>query len=106
MPIIEINTNKEFKKIIAAGVVLVNFIVPWYGTCRSQGPIIEILAEKYKDRAKIVLINVDINKKISMNFNIKSIPTLIVFDKGKEIQRYVGLQPESTLADAIEKALN
>ena len=103
---IEITANKEFKNIIKNDVVLADFNAPWCGPCRSQEPIIENLAEKFKGRAKIITVNVDNHRDLAAEFNIQSVPTLIIFDKGKDLQRFVGLQPESTLADAIENALN
>ncbi len=106
MAIIEITANEEFEKIIENDVVLVDFNAPWCGPCLSQEPIIENLAEIFKGRVKVAAMNIDNHQNLAAKFGVQSIPTLIVFNKGKEFERFVGLQPESTLANAIEKALN
>ncbi len=106
MNIIEIITNDEFEKVIENNAALIDFNAPWCGPCRSQEPIIEKLAERFNGRAKVAVINVDNLGNLAAKLGIQSVPTLIIFKKRKELQRFVGLQPESTLADAIEKALN
>ncbi len=103
---LEISSTKKFENMIQNGVTLIDFNAPWCGPCRSQEPIIKNLTEAFKGRAKIEVINIDNHQNIAAKLGIQSIPTLIVFKKGKELQRLVGLQPESILADAIENALS
>jgi thioredoxin 1 len=105
MNITEISTDQEFKKIIGKKVALIDFNAPWCSPCRSQEPIMESLAVKFNGRAAIASINIDRHQQIALSLDIKNIPTLIIFNKGTELQRFVGLQPESTLFDAIERAL-
>ncbi len=105
MQIKGITSNAEFEKAIRTGVSLVDFNAPWCGPCRSQEPILNKLAGLLKDRALVAAINLDNHQDIASKYGIQSIPTLIIFKNGKEIQRFVGLQPESTLFDALEKVL-
>jgi thioredoxin 1 len=104
--VIEITSNEEFNKIIETGAVLVDFNAPWCGPCRSQEPILETLATKLKGKAFVAAINIDNFQALAGKLGIRSIPALIIFKKSKEIQRFIGLQPEKILADAIENAVS
>lgn len=92
-------TTENFDKevIQSAGKVLVDFWAPWCGPCRMQTPILEKLATSGDIKAKIVKVNTDENGPIAQKFGIVSIPTLILFEGGKEIERFVGVQPENIL---------
>lgn len=89
------NFDKEVIK--ASGKVLVDFWAPWCGPCRMQAPILEKLASAGEIKAKIVKLNTDENGAIAQQYGIVSIPTLILFENGKEIERFVGVQPENIL---------
>ena len=96
----------EFEKYIGSGVSLVDFSAPWCAPCRTQKPVIDELAEQFKDKALVLDLNVDENQRLAMGLDIMSIPTLVVFKDGKEVQRFVGIQQSEVLAEAIENALN
>ncbi|OHD71246.1 MAG: thioredoxin [Spirochaetes bacterium RBG_16_49_21] len=91
------NANFEAEVTNAAGHVLIDFWAPWCGPCRMQSPILEKLSQSPDISATIVKINTDENPEIAQKFGISSIPTLILMDKGKEIERFVGVQTESVL---------
>lgn len=80
-----------------AGKVLVDFWAPWCGPCRMQTPILERLAAGGDINAKIFKVNTDENPDIAQKYGIVSIPTLILFENGQEVERYVGVQPENIL---------
>ena len=80
-----------------AGKVLVDFWAPWCGPCRMQTPILERLAASGDINAKIFKVNTDENPDIAQKYGIVSIPTLILFENGQEVERYVGVQPENIL---------
>jgi len=105
MQIKHINTIKELEKAIMTGVALVDFGAPWCVPCRAQEPIMEDLAIRFKDRAVIAVMNVDKHKPMARKLGIKSIPTLTLYKNGREVMRFVGLQPTRTLADAVEANL-
>ena len=82
--------------------VLVDFWAEWCGPCRALAPTVEAVAEKYSATAYVVKLNVDDNPKISQQYGIKGIPTLILFRAGKEEERVVG----ATSRDAISKMID
>lgn len=92
-------TTESFDKevIKASGKVLVDFWAPWCGPCRMQTPILEKLASAGEIKAKIVKLNTDENSSIAQQYGIVSIPTLILFENGNEVERFVGVQPENIL---------
>ncbi|NOY68796.1 MAG: thioredoxin [Deltaproteobacteria bacterium] len=102
----EIISKTEFDNTIQNGVTLVDFNAPWCGPCRSQEPILERIAKQFDGRAVISAMNIDNNPNIALELGIQSIPTLIVFKNNKEMQRFIGLQPEKTLSGALEKLLD
>ena len=95
----------DFFERLGSGVVLIDFNAPWCAPCRSQGPIIDQLAEKFRGRATISAVNIDENRDAALKLGIHSIPTLILFKGGREVQRFIGLQSEESLARAIERVL-
>jgi thioredoxin 1 len=99
----EILSEKDFKYAIGKGVTLVDFNAPWCAPCRAQDPILNRLAERFSGKAAVAKINIDENREIALNLGIQSIPTLIFFKNGRELQRFVGLQSEKVLADALER---
>ena len=105
MQIKHLTSIQELKQTIMTGVALVDFGAPWCSPCLAQEPIMEELSIRFKDRAVIATVNVDKHKPMALKLGIKSIPTLTIFKQGREVQRFVGLQPAGTLADAIEANL-
>ncbi len=91
------NDNFEAEVLKAEGKVLVDFWAPWCGPCKMQGPILDKVAQAEGLKGKVCKLNTDENNEISQKFNISSIPTLILFEDGKEVERMVGIQPEGVL---------
>ncbi len=97
-------TDRTFHDEVIAypGTVLVDFWAPWCGPCRTIGPVLEQLAEKYAGKVKIAKLNVDENPQTASRYSVQSIPTMILFKNGKKENRLVGAQPKNE----IEKQLN
>jgi thioredoxin 1 len=77
--------------------ILVDFWAPWCGPCRAMSPAVEAAAEKLAGNAKVYKINVDDNPAVSPRFNIRGIPTLILFKDGREANRLVGLSSKEQI---------
>ena len=87
--------------------VLVDFWAPWCGPCRMLAPTVEQVAEQYQGKAKVFKMNVDDNLESPAKYGIRGIPTLILFNKGAEVERRVGIPPNPSveLAQMIERQL-
>ena len=84
--------------------VLVDCWAPWCGPCRMIGPIMEQLAAESNGRYRIAKLNVDENPRIAAQFQIQSIPTMLIFRDGKLVDRLVGAQPKQAIAGRLAQA--
>jgi len=85
--------------------VLLDAWAPWCGPCRMISPVVEELASQMTGRLRVGKLNVDENPSTTARFNIRSIPTLLVFNGGREIDRIVGVQPKSEIARRVQRAI-
>ena len=85
--------------------VLVDFYAEWCGPCKMAAPIIDELADEYKDKAVIAKLNVDENQAVAGKFGVMSIPTVIMFKNGEEVDRKVGFAGRGGYEDMIKNAL-
>jgi len=95
----------NFDTEIERGVVIVDFWATWCGPCKTQGPIIEQVAEEIGDKAKVAKLDVDVAPKIAKRFNIRGIPTVIVFKDGQSVKQFVGVTKADAILAAISSAL-
>jgi len=92
----------SFKDIINADKpVLVDFYATWCGPCKTQAPMLEELAEKIGDAAKIIKVDIDKNPQAASQYQVRSVPTLIVFKKGKVLWRQSGVVPTHQLQKVL-----
>ena len=86
-----------------SGVSLVDFWAPWCAPCRMLGPIIEELAADYGDNAQVAKFNVDDNQDTARQYGVMSIPTMVIFKDGEEVDRLVGVMPKEQIAERLDK---
>lgn len=98
-------TNENFKKDVLESKkpVLVDFWAEWCGPCQMQGPIVEKVAEKFKDRAVVGKLDVEVAGDIAQKYGVMNIPTLMIFKNGAIVERLTGLRKEAELVNVLEK---
>jgi thioredoxin 1 len=84
-------------------VLVVDFTATWCGPCRLVSPLMDQLAEEYKDRVKVVKVDVDNNKPIFKRFGLRSIPAVLIFKDGELAEKIVGVSPYEQFSTAVEK---
>ena len=99
-------TDATFKlEIDAAPAVVVDLWAPWCGPCRFVGPILEELARDWAGRLKVVKVNVDENQGLALQYDARSIPTMLVMRDGRVVDRIVGALPKPDLVARLEPNL-
>ena len=83
--------------------VMVDFWASWCGPCRMLGPVVEKLAEQYEGKAIIGKVNVDEQQELAVRYGVMSIPTVIFFKDGKEIDRKVGVMPAGAYSAILDQ---
>jgi thioredoxin 1 len=100
----EVN-DSNFSKSIASGVTLVDFSATWCGPCKMMAPILTQVAQSMKGKANVVMLDIDKNQQTTADFNVMSVPTLILFKDGEEKERVVGVKDANSLIKMINAAL-
>lgn len=97
-------TDGNFKETVLNSdkVSIVDFWAVWCGPCRMIAPSIEELAKEYEGKAVIGKLNVDENPQVSMEYGIRSIPTVLFFKNGKIVDKQVGVVPKSVLESKLK----
>jgi thioredoxin 1 len=83
--------------------VLVDFFALWCGPCKLQGPIIDEVAEEIGDKAIVGKLNTEEAANTAAQYEVMSIPTLLIFKDGKVVENFIGLQSKEGLIDALKK---
>ena len=97
-------TSENFD-VIKEGVALVDFWAPWCGPCRMIAPIIEELANDYEGKAKICKVNTDEAQDLAVQFDVRSIPTILFFKDGELKAQLIGAQSKQIIADKLNSLL-
>lgn len=97
--------DENFGETISDGVTLVDFYADWCGPCRMIAPIVEKLADDFDGKVKVAKLDIEAAQNTTSQFGVTSIPTVIVFKDGQEVERAVGLKDEEALKAMIDKGL-
>lgn len=92
----------EFEKLINEDKpTLVDFFATWCGPCKMMAPVLEDVKNKVGDKANIIKVDVDKNRELAAQYNVQSVPTIILFKNGAPVWRTVGVQPADLLEAKI-----
>lgn len=101
-----INESSFQEEVLDAGTpVLVDFWAPWCGYCQRLSPIIDELAADLDGKAKIVKVNVDENRSLAQKYGVMSLPTMILFKNGDQVEKMMGFMPKTNITAKIEPHL-
>ena len=103
MPVIHLNQSGFDAAVSSAPIAVVDFWASWCAPCRMLAPVIEELAGKYEGKALVGKVDVDAESKLAMQFGVMSIPTVIFFQNGKEIDRKVGVMPAKAYQQVLDR---
>jgi thioredoxin 1 len=95
-------TDKNFQHQIKNKTILIDFWAAWCAPCRMMAPVLNELSEEL-DKASIGKLNIDEFQSIAAKYNVRSIPTMIIFKEGKEVDRIVGVKSKDFLLQQINK---
>jgi thioredoxin 1 len=100
-------TDASFKQDVLESKVpvLVDFWAEWCGPCKMVGPVLDELAKEFNGKLKIAKVNVDENQQVSVDFHIRSIPTLLFFKNGQLVKQLIGAHPKNKLVNEIQEVI-
>ncbi len=103
--LIQYLSDTTFKDFVSKSDVplVVDFWAEWCGPCKMIAPVVEELASEYQGKAAVAKLNVDENRSTPTEFKVISIPTLIIFKGGKEVERSIGFKTKKELKAIIDK---
>ncbi|WP_299107685.1 thioredoxin [uncultured Winogradskyella sp.] len=94
----------EFYKIVNEQTpVLVDFFAEWCGPCKAQSPIIKELAQEVNGKVRIIKIDIDKNQAVAQRYNVRGVPTLVLFQAGEIVWRQSGVHSKSQLINVIKQ---
>jgi thioredoxin 1 len=104
-PLISALTQDNFEKEVlqSSQPVLVDFWAEWCNPCRTLGPLLDELADEYDGKVKIGKVNTDEQQKLAVDYGIRALPTLLIFNKGQVTEQMVGLKSKRDLKASLDR---
>jgi thioredoxin 1 len=100
---VELTDSNFDNEVLSSDVpVLVDFWAEWCGPCKKIGPVVDELADEYGGKLKVGKVNVDDNSEVSMKYQIRSIPALMIFKNGEVVDQIIGAVPKSVLKKQVD----
>ncbi len=104
--VVNANENNFQEEVLdAAKPVLVDFWAPWCGYCTRLAPVMDELAEEMSDQIKIAKVNVDESRSLAQKYGVMSLPTMVVFKNGEQVEKLTGYMPKANIAAKVEKVI-
>ncbi len=91
--------------VLGKGVALVDFWAEWCGPCRALAPVVDEIADEFAGKLTVYKMDIDPNPQTPGKFQIRGIPTLLIFKDGKEVGRVVGAQSKAKIVEAVQRHL-
>ena len=105
MAVKHLKTEEFVAAVDAAPLAMVDFWASWCGPCKMLSPVIEAIGEQFDGKVLVGKVNVDDEQELAIRYGVMSIPTVIFFKDGKEIDRKVGVMPPDAFTSVLEKNL-
>ena len=102
MSVLHLNESEFNEKVAGSSVAMVDFWATWCGPCKMLAPVIEDIGKKYDGKAVVAKVDVDENQSLAAKYGVMSIPTVIFFKDGKEIDRKVGVMPPAAFTQVLD----
>lgn len=103
--ITDLNANTFKETVDSSQLTLVDFWAPWCGPCKAIAPILQEVAQELEGKVQIGKVNVDDESEIAAQYNIRAIPTLLLFQDGKTVDQFVGMTNKNELMTRIQAKL-
>lgn len=97
--------ESNFDTTIAKGVTVVDFFATWCMPCKMLSPIIEELARDNDGKAVVAKVDIDLSESLAIRFSVESVPTVIIFIDGAEVERIIGFSQKAKLQNAIDRLI-
>ncbi|SMD06011.1 thioredoxin [Sporomusa malonica] len=102
--VVNANENNFQEEVLdSAKPVLVDFWAPWCGYCTRLAPVMDELAEEMSDQIKVAKVNVDESRSLAQKYGVMSLPTMVIFKNGEQVEKMTGYIPKANIVTKVEK---